>query len=99
MTATALIDRPEVPAGPPKLNPAQLRAAQEQTLDAPRLRYGILARVLFKTTDLVYGPERCIVKFAMLEYIARVPYQAWGADRLPYPGPLLAVLRAGPAGL
>src|SRR5260370_32722856 len=28
-------------------------------------------------TDLAYGPERGIVKFAMLEFIARVPYQAW----------------------
>lgn len=82
MTTTALIGRPEAPAGPPKLTPAQLRAAQAQTLDAPRMRYGILARVLFKATDLVYGRERNIVKFAMLEYIARVPYQAW--ERIGY---------------
>jgi Alternative oxidase len=82
MTTTALIDRPEAPAGVPRLTPAQLRAAQAQTLDAPRLRYGILARALFKVTDLVYGRERGIVKFAMLEYIARVPYQAW--ERIGY---------------
>lgn len=82
MTTTALIGRPEAPAGPPKLTPAQLRAAQAQTLDAPRMRYGILARALFKATDLVYGRERNIVKFAMLEYIARVPYQAW--ERIGY---------------
>lgn len=82
MTTTALIDRPEAPAGPPKLTPEQLRAAQAQTLDVPRMRYGILARALFKATDLVYGRERGIVKFAMLEYIARVPYQAW--ERIGY---------------
>jgi ubiquinol oxidase len=82
MTTTALIDRPEAPAGPPKLGPAQLRAAQAQTLDAPRMRYGILARALFKATDLVYGRERNLVKFVMLEYIARVPYQAW--ERIGY---------------
>ena len=82
MTTTAVIDRPEAPAGPPKLTPAQLREAQVQTLDAPRLRYGLLARALFKATDLVYGRVRTLVKFTMLEYIARVPYQAW--ERIGY---------------
>ena len=75
--ATTVAARPEVPAGPPKLTPAELRAAQQQTLDAPRLRYSRLARALFAGTDLAYGRERSIVKFTMLEYIARVPYQAW----------------------
>ena len=82
MTTTALIDRPQAPAGPPKLTPVELRAAQGQTLDAPRMRCGFLARALFKMTDLAYGRERSIVKFAMLEYIARVPYQAW--ERIGY---------------
>jgi len=82
MMTNALTGRPDAPAGPPKLAPAQLRAAQAQTLDAPRRRYGILARALFKATDLVYGPEPGIVKFAMLEFIARVPYQAW--ERIGY---------------
>lgn len=82
MLTTALTDRPDTPAGPPKLTPAQLRAAQAQTLDVPRRRYGIGARALFKATDLVYGQEPGIVKFAMLEYIARVPYQAW--ERIGY---------------
>jgi len=77
MSATALTGRPEAPAGPTKLAPAELRAAQAQTLDASRLHYGLLARLLFKATDLAYGAEPGIVKFAMLEYIARVPYQAW----------------------
>lgn len=82
MTTTTLTGRPDAPAGPPKLTPAQLRAVQAQTLDAPRRRYGILARALFKATDLAYGPEPGIVKFAMLEFIARVPYQAW--ERIGY---------------
>jgi hypothetical protein len=34
MSATVVTDRPEAPAGPPKLGPAQLLLAQEQTLDA-----------------------------------------------------------------
>jgi hypothetical protein len=77
MSATALTGPPEAPAGPPKLAPADLRSAQAQTLDTPPLHYSLLARLLFKTTDLAYGAEPSIVKFTMLEFIARVPYQAW----------------------
>ena len=76
-TLTPVAARPEIPAGPPKLNPRQLRTAQAETLDAPRLRYSLLARALFKSMDLAYGRTRTIVKFTMLEFIARVPYQAW----------------------
>ncbi|MGI5168012.1 alternative oxidase [Spirillospora sp. CA-253888] len=82
MTVTAL--RPESPAadrtahaGPPKLSPWELREAQYETRRAPRLRYSLMARMLFKQMDLVYGRERTLVKFTMLEFIARVPYQAW----------------------
>ena len=82
MTISTVISRPEIPAGPPKLTPSQLRSAQAQTLDAPRLRYSLLARALFKTMDLAYGRTRTIVKFTMLEFIARVPYQAW--ERMGY---------------
>jgi ubiquinol oxidase len=74
--------RPEIPAGPPKLTPPQLRTAQAETLDAPRLRYSLLARALFTSMDLAYGRTRTIVKFTMLEFIARVPYQAW--ERMGY---------------
>jgi alternative oxidase len=77
MSATALTGRPEAPAGPPKLQPAELRAAQAQTLDSPRLRYSLLARALFTAMNLAYGRAGTIVKFTMLEFIARVPYQAW----------------------
>jgi hypothetical protein len=82
MSTTALIDRPAAPAGPPKLTAALLRGAQAETMRTPRLRYSLLARVLFWGTDLAYGRERSIVKFTMLEYIARVPYQAW--ERIGY---------------
>ena len=82
MTFTTVAARPEVPAGPPKLTPIQLRTAQAQTLDAPRLRYSLLARALFTTMDLAYGRTKTIVKFTMLEFIARVPYQAW--ERMGY---------------
>src|SRR5215469_15224196 len=69
--------RPEAPAGPPKLTATELRAAQQHTLDSPRLRYSLLARALFTTMNLAYGRAGTIVKFTMLEFIARVPYQAW----------------------
>jgi ubiquinol oxidase len=54
-----------------------LRFEQDKTLATPRLRYGILARLLFVTLDLVYGRHRTLSKFKVLEVIARVPYQAW----------------------
>ena len=50
---------------------------QERTLRSPRLRYGLLARALFLTIDLVYGRRRSLEKFKVLEVVARVPYQAW----------------------
>ncbi|MGH3242100.1 MAG: alternative oxidase [Spirillospora sp.] len=68
--------------GPPKLSPMELRAAQIETLESPRLKYGFLAKMLFKQMDLVYGREGTLVKFTMLEFIARVPYQAW--ERMGY---------------
>src|SRR5437667_378409 len=82
MTFTTVAARPEIPAGPPKLTSRQLRTAQAETLDASRLRYGLLARALFATMNLAYGRRRTIVKFTMLEFIARVPYQAW--ERMGY---------------
>ncbi|WP_433326844.1 alternative oxidase [Spirillospora sp. CA-294931] len=76
---TATLPHPQTAthAGPPKLSPWELRAAQIETLDTPRLRYSLMARMLFKQMDLVYGRRRTLVKFTMLEFIARVPYQAW----------------------
>lgn len=41
------------------------------------MRYGILARLLFMTMDLVYSRKKTFSKFKVLELIARVPYQSW----------------------
>ena len=60
-----------------RLEAAALRQEQARTLAAPRMRYGLLARVLFLGMDLVYGRRRTLSKFKVLELIARVPYQAW----------------------
>lgn len=60
-----------------KLSAEQRRQAQQVTLSSPRMRYGILARLLFIAMDLVYGRKRTFSKFKVLELIARVPYQSW----------------------
>jgi len=66
-----------VPGQPPRLTHEELRRAQIQTLEAPRRRYGIPARVLFMLLDALYGKPRTLSKFKVLELVARVPYQAW----------------------
>ena len=63
--------------GPPKLNHTQLLIAQQETLDMPRRSYGLASRVLFRALDVVYGQERTLGKFKVLELVARVPYQSW----------------------
>lgn len=44
---------------------------------ATRRAPGPLARSLFLAMDLVYGRAPSLEKFAALELVARVPYQAW----------------------
>jgi ubiquinol oxidase len=65
------------PGKPPRLTHAELAQAQLTTLNAPRRRPGIAARILFLTMDLVYGRRSTLSKFKVLEIVARVPYQAW----------------------
>ncbi|MFQ5915517.1 MAG: alternative oxidase [Nitrospinota bacterium] len=59
------------------LTSEQCKQEQKTTLSSPRMRYGILARILFITMDLVYGRKKTFSKFKVLELIARVPYQSW----------------------
>lgn len=54
-----------------------LVAVQKQSAAAPRRRYSLSARVLFAIMDGLYGKERTLPKFRILELVARVPYQAW----------------------
>lgn len=60
-----------------RLEPAQLRAEQDATLASPRRRASLSAKGLFAVMDLLYGKERTLPKFRVLELVARVPYQAW----------------------
>jgi len=62
---------------PPHLGHDDLVRAQAVTLAAPRRPYGLLARILFVTLDALYGKQRTLSKFKVLELVARVPYQSW----------------------
>jgi ubiquinol oxidase len=62
---------------PPHLEHEALIRAQRQTIDSPRRAYGLAARALFRSLDLIYGRERTLSKFKVLELVARVPYQSW----------------------
>ena len=69
-------------AQPPRLTRHELRAAELATGRAPRLRYDLLSRLLFRFIDLVYGRRGSLLKFHALELMARVPYQTW--ERVAY---------------
>jgi ubiquinol oxidase len=60
-----------------RLEPDRLRAEQEATLASPRRKASWSAKALFAVMDLLYGKERTLPKFRVLELVARVPYQAW----------------------
>jgi hypothetical protein len=60
-----------------QLGHEELLASHARTLDVPRHKYGLGAKVLFGLLDLVYGKRRTLSKFKVLELVARVPYQAW----------------------
>lgn len=60
-----------------RLSPEALRAVQQKHLHDDRRAYSFPSRLLFKIMDRVYGTERSLEKFRVLEVVARVPYQAW----------------------
>lgn len=66
------------PFGPiERLHHERLLAEQKASLATPRRRYSASARLLFWMMDALYGRERSLEKFRVLELVARVPYQAW----------------------
>ena len=72
------MEHPEVISGvTTRLTNEELLAAQQETLASPRRRASLAAKGLFAVMDIVYGRERTLAKFRVLEVIARVPYQAW----------------------
>ena len=54
-----------------------LKKEQETTLARPRMKYGLLASVMFLSMDLIYGRKTTYPKVKFLEILARIPYQAW----------------------
>ncbi|MGI9609089.1 MAG: alternative oxidase [Acidimicrobiia bacterium] len=70
-------------ANRPPVGPLDLRGhddlieIQSKELASPRRSYSLAASALFAIMDLVYGEERTLQKFRVLEVVARVPYQAW----------------------
>lgn len=74
--SAAIGDRP--PFGPiERLDHRRLAEEHEVTLATPRRSYSHSARALFAIMDRLYGEERTLEKFRVLELVARVPYQAW----------------------
>jgi len=72
----AIGERP--PFGPvERLDHDRLLAEQDVTLGSPRRKASLSARALFWVMDALYGTERSLEKFRVLELVARVPYQAW----------------------
>lgn len=60
-----------------RLDHEALVVAQQESLRSPRRSYSLSARLLFAVMDRLYGVERTLPKFRVLELVARVPYQAW----------------------
>lgn len=72
----AIGERP--PFGPvERLDHDRLLAEQDVTLGSPRPKASLSARALFWVMDALYGGERSLEKFRVLELVARGPYQAW----------------------
>ncbi|NND01311.1 MAG: hypothetical protein HKN91_00855 [Acidimicrobiia bacterium] len=57
--------------------PTEIHQAAAAARKQKKRRYGIAARLLFLTLDLIYGNKSTLEKFRILEVVARVPYQAW----------------------
>src|SRR5690349_9050704 len=60
-----------------RLDHDELVREQRATRESPRRKYSLSARALFRVIDELYGHERTLEKFRVLELVARVPYQAW----------------------
>lgn len=54
-----------------------LKEEQEKTLQSPVLPANLILRFFIKTMDILYGKERTLLKFKVLEILARYPYMAW----------------------
>jgi ubiquinol oxidase len=54
-----------------------LKAEQEKTLQTPVMQANIILRMMYLTMDLLYGKQRTLPKFKVIEILASYPYRAW----------------------
>lgn len=54
-----------------------LKEEQEKTLQTPVLPANIILQFFIKSMDIFYGKKRTLLKFKVLEVLARYPYIAW----------------------
>jgi len=66
----------------PHLEHEQLLQAQAETLAPARRRCGVLSAILFVTLDTLYGKQRTISKFKVLELVRAGPVPILGTDSL-----------------
>jgi len=50
-----------------------LKAEQEKTLQTPVMQANIILRMMYLTMDLLYGKQRTLPKFKVIEILASYP--------------------------
>jgi len=54
-----------------------LKREQKASLERPRLRYSVSARLFFTMMDLITGKKTTMAKAKLIEMLASIPYRAW----------------------
>jgi len=54
-----------------------LRQEQQASLERPRLRYSLTARLFFFMMNLITGKKTTFAKAKLIEMLAGIPYRAW----------------------
>jgi demethoxyubiquinone hydroxylase (CLK1/Coq7/Cat5 family) len=54
-----------------------LKKEQEATLKRPRLKYSLMAKLLFVSMDIFIGKKTTIAKAKLIETLACIPYRSW----------------------
>ena len=54
-----------------------LRKEHQNTLNTPRFKYSVMARIFFSGMDIVAGKKDDLPKAKLLEILASVPYRIW----------------------
>ncbi len=62
------------------MNTQDLKAQVDTILATPRMKYGLLPRILFFSLDVLAGKKTTIPKAMFLEMLASIPYRRWEAN-------------------